>query len=53
MQGKTRVYKPELELGIEKVTRWKKLAKINGIVEKVEVRLECCLNVEPIVSPLL
>jgi len=29
------------------------LVKTNEVVEEVEVRLESCLNVEPIVSPLL
>ena len=53
MQGKTRAHKPNLKLGLDKVTRRKKLGKISEIVEDVEVRLESCLNVEPSVSSLL
>ena len=39
MQGKTRTHKPGLELGLGKVTRMKKLAKISEVVEEVEVGL--------------
>jgi hypothetical protein len=53
MQGKTRAHKPKLELGLDTVTRRKKLVKTTEVVEHVEVRLENCLNVEPIVNPLL
>ena len=53
MQDKTRAHKPNLELGLNKVTRKKKLGKFSEIVKDVEVRLESCLNVEPSVSSLL
>ena len=53
MRGKTRAHKPELELGLDKVTCRKRLTIISEIVEEIEVRLESCLNVEPIVSLLL
>ena len=53
MQGKTRAQKPKLELEIETFTRKKKLVKINEVVKDVKVELVNCINVEPIVSPLL
>lgn len=53
MQGKTRAHKPNLELILDTVTCRQKLVKINEVVKNVEVRLESCLNVKPIVSPLL
>lgn len=53
MQGKTRSYKPKLHLELGPATRRKRLAKINEVVEEVEVRIEICLNVEPVVSPLV
>ena len=53
MQGKTRSQKPSLILGLDKVTRRRRLSRISEVVEEVEVRLESCLNVEPSVSPLL
>ena len=42
-----------MELGIDTITRRKKLAKISEVVEYVEIRLESCLSVESSVSPLL
>ena len=53
MQDKTRSQKPSLELGLDKITRRSRLARINEIVEDIEVRLKSCLNVETSVSPLL
>ena len=53
MQGNTRSQKPSLILGLEKSTRRRKLSSISEVVEEVDVRLESCLNVEPIISPLL
>ena len=53
MQGKTRAHKPNLELILDTVTCRRKLVKINEVVKNVEVRLESCLNVKPIVSQLL
>ena len=53
MQGKTRAQKPKLELEIDTFTRMKKLVKINEVVKDVEVELDNCINVEPIVSPSL
>ena len=52
MQGKTRSQKPNLILGLNKVTRRRKLSRISEVVE-VDVRLESCLNVEPNINPLL
>ena len=40
-------------LGLDKSTRRIKLYRISEVVEEVDVRLDCCLNVEPSVSPLL
>ena len=53
MQGKTRSHKPELELGLEKITCRKRLVKISEVVEKVEVRIKSCLNVGFIASLFL
>ena len=53
MQGKTQSQKPSLELGLDKVTRKRRLSRISEVVEEVEVRLESFLNVELNVSPLL
>jgi hypothetical protein len=53
MQGKTRAGKPKLELGLDTITRRKKLIKTNEVVEDVKVRLDNCLNVEPIVNLFL
>ena len=53
MQGKTRSHKPKLELGLDIVTSRKKLVNTSKVVKDVDVTLERCLNVEPIVSPLL
>ena len=53
MQDKTRSQKPSLELGLDKITCRSRLARINEIVEDIEVRLKSCLNVETSVSPLL
>ena len=52
MQGKTRSQKPSLILGLDKVTRRRRLSKISEVVKNIEARLESCLNVEPSVSPL-
>ena len=53
MQGETRSQKPRLILGLEKSTRRRRLSRISEVVEKIDVILENCLNVEPIISPLL
>ena len=53
MQGKTPSQKPNLILGLDNVTRRRRLSRINKVVKEVDVRLESCLNVEPNVSPLL
>ena len=42
-----------MELALNIVTRMKKLVKTSEVVEEVKVRLERCLNMEPIVSPML
>ena len=52
MQGNTRSQKPSLILGINKVTRRRKLSRISKVVEEVDIRLESCLNVKPSVSSL-
>jgi len=51
MQGKTQSYKPKLDLGLGIVTCRKILVKTSEVVEDVDIILENCLNVEPIVSP--
>ena len=53
MQGKTRSLKPSLVLGLDKVTRRKRLSMINEVVEEVDVKLESWMNVKPSVSLLL
>lgn len=53
MQGKARYQKPSLILELDKVTRRRRLSKINEVVKKINIRLESCWNVEPSVSPLL
>ena len=53
MQGKTRSHKPTLTLRLDKVIRRRKLAKINEVLEEIDIKLESCLNVKSSVSPLL
>jgi hypothetical protein len=42
-----------LILGLDKVTRRRRLSRIGEVVEGVDVRLESCLNVEPSFNHLL
>ena len=53
MQDKTRSQKPSLIVGLDKSTCRRRLSRISEVVKEVDVRLESCLNVESIVSPLL
>ena len=46
MQGKTRSHKPDLIVGLGKITRRKRLLKNSEIVEEVKFRIKGCMNVE-------
>jgi hypothetical protein len=53
MQGKTRSQKPSLVLGLEKSTRKRRSSRISEVVGEINVRLESCLNIQPIFSLLV
>ena len=53
MQGKTRSQKPKLELGLERSVNRKRLFRVIKVVEEMDVSIESCLNVEPVVNPSL
>ena len=53
MQDKTQFQKPSLIVGLEKSIRWRRLSRISEVVEKIDVRLKSCLNIESSISPLL
>lgn len=53
MQGKTRSQKPKLALGLEKSVNRQRLSRVVKIVERVDVNIESCLNVEPLINPLV
>ena len=53
MQGKTRSQKPKLELGLEGGVTKRRLSRVSKIVEVVDVIIESCLNIEPVINSLL
>ena len=45
IHGKTKSHKPELEIGLGKATRKNKLPKDIKKVEKLDIRVDSCMNV--------
>jgi hypothetical protein len=53
MQGKTTSQKPKLALGLENSFNRRRLSRVGKEVEEVDVSIESCLNVEPVIIPLV
>ena len=53
MQCKTRSQKPKLELELEININRRKFSRVSRVVDEVNVSIKSCLNVKPIINPLL
>ena len=52
MQDIIRSQKPKLTQGLKKNVNRRRLSSISEVVEEIDVIIEICLNVEPVINPL-